>query len=46
MTEKNNNDLLNRIEEFKKESNLGQNKKSLMQWVDKINNELLELKSI
>jgi len=43
MTEKNNNDLLNHIEEFKRETNLGQNKKTLMQWVDKINNELLDL---
>ena len=43
MTEKNNNDLLNRIEEFKRESNFGQNKKSVMQWTIKIKYELQEL---
>jgi hypothetical protein len=43
MTEKNNNDLLNRIEEFKKDSNFGQNKKSVMQWTIKIKYELQEL---
>jgi hypothetical protein len=43
MTEKNNNDLLNRIEEFKRGSNLGQNKKSLLEWVANIKNELQDL---
>src|ERR1035437_7661624 len=43
MTEKNNTDLLNRIEEFKRESNFGQNKKSVMQWTIKIKYELQEL---
>jgi hypothetical protein len=43
MTEKNNTDLLNRIEEFKRESNFGQNKKTVMQWAVKIKNELQEL---
>jgi len=43
MTEKNNNDLLNRIEDFKRESNFGQNKKIVMQWVIKIKYELQEL---
>jgi hypothetical protein len=43
MTEKNNKDLLNRIEEFKRESNFGQNKKSVMQWTIKIKYELQEL---
>jgi hypothetical protein len=43
MTEKNNNDLLNRIEEFKRESNFGQNKETVKQWIVKIKNELLYL---
>jgi hypothetical protein len=43
MTEKNNKDLLNRIEVFKRESNFGQDKKSVMQWTIKIKYELQEL---
>ena len=43
MTEKNNNDLLNRIEEFRRASKLGQNKETVKQWAAKIRNELQEL---
>jgi len=43
MTEKNNNDLLNHIEEFKKESNFGQNKETVRKWADNIKNELQKL---
>jgi hypothetical protein len=43
MTDNNNNDLLNRIEEFRRASKLGQNKEIVKQWAAKIRNELQEL---
>jgi hypothetical protein len=43
MTEKNNSDLLNRVEEFRRESNFGENKKIVLQWAAKIKSELQDL---
>ena len=43
MVDKNNSDLANRIEDFRRESFYGQNKVAVMQWEAKIKNELLEL---
>ena len=43
MTAKNNNDLLNRIEEFRRESFYGHKSKVVLQWAAQIKNELKEL---
>ncbi len=44
MTEEINNELSDRIEKFRKESNLGQNKEIIIEWDNQINKELSELK--
>ena len=44
MTEKNNSELKDRIEKFRKESNLGQNRKALITWSFQIKKELDSLK--
>ena len=43
MTAKNNNDLLNRVEEFRRESFFGEKRKVVLKWSSQIKNELLEL---
>ena len=44
MTEEINNKLSDRVEKFRKESNLGQNKEVIFDWNNQINNELVNLK--
>jgi hypothetical protein len=43
MTAKNNSDLFNRVEEFRRESFYGQKSKAVMQWASQIKNELQDL---
>ena len=43
MTDKNNSELLDRVEEFRRKSNFGENKKIVIQWIYKIKKELQDL---
>ncbi|MDR3668553.1 MAG: hypothetical protein P4L35_17055 [Ignavibacteriaceae bacterium] len=43
MTSKNNNDLMNRVEEFRRESFYGQKSKVVYHWASQIKNELQDL---